>query len=58
MSKTDLIAELSDICVRLVEIVKAQAYVLDQFGAEVREEEALAVENRLRELIGDWGTGG
>jgi hypothetical protein len=56
MTKIELIAELSDICVRLAEIVKAQTYVLEQFGAQVREEEARAAENRLRELIGDWDT--
>lgn len=54
MNKIELIGELTDICIRLAEIVKAQAYVLDQFGAQVREEEALAAQNRLRELVGDW----
>ncbi len=55
MDKTGLIAELTDICIRQAEIIKAQAYVLEQFGAQVREEEALAEQNRLRELVGDWG---
>lgn len=54
MSNTELIAELSDICVRQAEIIKAQAYVLEQFGTQIREEEALAEQNRLRELIGEW----
>lgn len=54
MDKTGLIAELTDICIRQAEIIKAQAYVLEQFGAQVREE-ALAEQNRLRELVGDWG---
>ena len=54
MSNTELIAELTDICIRQAEIIKAQAYVLEQFGAQVREEEALAEQNRLRELVGDW----
>lgn len=49
----ELIAELSDICIRQAEIIKAQAYVLEQFGAQVREEEALAEQNRLRELVGE-----
>lgn len=53
MSNTELIAELTDICIRQAEIIKAQAYVLEQFGAQVREEEALAARNRLREL-GCW----
>ncbi len=55
MDKTELIADLTDICIRQAEIIKAQAYVLEQFGAQVREEEALAERNRLRELVGDWG---
>jgi len=54
MNRTELIGELTDICIRQAEIIKAQAYVLEQFGAEVREEEALAARNRLRELVGDW----
>lgn len=53
MTKTELIAELTDICIRQAEIIKAQAYVLEQFGAQVREEEALAAKNSLREL-GCW----
>lgn len=50
----DITGELADICIRQAEMIKAQAYVLGQFGAEVREEEALAERNRLRELLGDW----
>jgi hypothetical protein len=53
MTKTELIAELTDICIRQAEIIKAQAYVLEQFGAQVREEEVLAAQNRLREM-GCW----
>lgn len=53
MTKTELIAELTDICIRQAEIIKAQAYVLEQFGAQVQEEEALAARNRLREM-GCW----
>ena len=54
MTKTELIAELTDICIRQAEIIKAQQYVIMQFGEQVREEEALAERNRLRELVGDW----
>lgn len=54
MSSTELIAELTDICIRQAEIIKAQAYVLEQFGAQVREEEALREQNRLRAIAGDW----
>jgi hypothetical protein len=54
VSKTELVAELTDICIRQAEIIKAQAYILEQFGAQVREEDAAAEQNRLRDLIGDW----
>lgn len=54
MSSTELIAELTDICIRQAEIIKAQAYVLEQFGAQVREEETLREQNRLRAIAGDW----
>lgn len=54
MSSTELIAKLTDICIRQAEIIKAQAYVLEQFGAQVREEEALREQNRLRAIAGDW----
>lgn len=53
MTQIELIDELTDICIRQAEIIKAQAYVLEQFRAQVREEEALAAQNRLREL-GCW----
>lgn len=53
MSNTELVAELTDICIRQAEIIKAQAFIIEQFGAQVREEEALAAQNRLRELVGD-----
>ena len=56
MGSVELIAELTDICIRQAKIIKAQAYVLEQFGAEVREEEALKERDRLREIIGDWET--
>ena len=45
MSGVELISELTDICIRQAEIIKAQAYVLEQFGAEVMEEE------RLKEVL-------
>lgn len=54
MSSTELIEELTDICIRQAEIIKAQAYVLEQFGAQVREEEALKEQNRLRAIAGEW----
>lgn len=54
MSKVELLDELTDICIRQAEIIKAQAYVLEQFGSQVREEEALAQRNRLLELVGEW----
>lgn len=54
MSSIELITELTDICIRQAEIIKAQAYVLAQFGAEVKEEEALREQNRLKAVVGDW----
>ncbi len=54
MTSTELIAELTDICTRQAEIIKAQAYMLEQLGAQAREEDALAERNRLRELVGNW----
>ncbi|MDE7244227.1 MAG: hypothetical protein K2O18_09665 [Oscillospiraceae bacterium] len=56
MNSAELIAELTDICIRQAEIIKAQQYIIEQFGAQVREEEALAARNRLKELVGDWET--
>lgn len=53
MSKAEIIDELADICVRQVEIIKAQQYIIEQFGEQVKEEEALAQRNRLRQLVGD-----
>lgn len=53
MSRTELIEELTDICIRQAEIIKAQAYALEQFGAQVQEEQALAERNRLEQLVGD-----
>lgn len=54
MNSVDLIAELTDICIRQAEIIKTQAYVLEQFGAEVMEEERLKELNRLRSITGTW----
>ncbi len=54
MSEIELISELTDICIRQAEIIKAQAYVLEQFGAEVMEEERLKELNRLRGVAGVW----
>lgn len=52
MSQTQLIEELTDICIRQAEIIKAQAYILAQLGAQAHEEAALDERNRLRELVG------
>ena len=54
MSNAEVIAELTDICVRQAEIIKAQQYIISQFGEQIREEQALAERNRLRELAGNW----
>jgi hypothetical protein len=47
------LAELADICKRQAAVILAQRYVLEQFEAQVEEEEALAARNRLQELVGD-----
>ena len=54
MSGVELIAELTDICIRQAEIIKAQQYVIERFGEQGREEHALAERNRLSVLVGDW----
>lgn len=53
MTATELITELTDICKRQAEIIKAQAFVLEQLKAQVKEDEAAATIARLREL-GCW----
>jgi N-dimethylarginine dimethylaminohydrolase len=53
VSNLETIEALTDICVQQADIIKDQAYILEQFGAQVREEEALAARNRLREMGGD-----
>lgn len=54
MRDVELIAELTDICIRQAEIIKAQAYMLEQFNTEVMEEERLRELNRLRSIAGTW----
>ena len=46
-----MIEKLADICVRQAEIIKAQAFVLEQLGAQAVEDEALSA--RLQTLVGD-----
>ena len=53
MTAAELITELTDICKRQAEIIKAQAFVLEQLKAQVKEDEAAATIARLREL-GCW----
>ena len=54
MSNTELVAELTDICIRQAEIIKAQAFIIEQFGALDRVEEPLAAQTRLRVRGGEW----
>ncbi len=54
MSGVELIAELTDICIRQAEMLKAYAFLLEQFGAEVAEEERLSELNRLWSLVEPW----
>ena len=53
MTTAQLIEELTNICERQAEIIKLQAFVLEQVKAQVREDEAAATISRLREL-GCW----
>ncbi len=51
---TKLVEILSDICIRQASVIKDQAFALAALGAEVREDEAAALRDLLRSLIGDW----
>lgn len=51
----ELVEALSDMCIKQASIIKDQAFALAAQGAELRENEAEALRNRLRILIGDWG---
>ena len=51
MSRVGIIEELTDICVRQAEIIKAQAFEIEQLGAQALEDEALTA--RLQALVGD-----
>lgn len=51
MTAVELITELTDICVRQAAIIKSQAFVIEQLGAQSQEDEALAA--RLRDLVGE-----
>lgn len=51
---TELVEILSDICIRQASVIKDQAFALAALGAEVREDEAAALRDLLRSLIGDW----
>lgn len=54
MSEIELIAELTDICIRQAEVIKAQAYVLAQYDTEVMENEVVRQRERLRKAVGSW----
>lgn len=46
-----IIEDLADLCVRQAEIIKAQAEVLEELGAQALKDEAFAA--RLPALVGD-----
>lgn len=52
MRFTELIEALTDICIRQAEIIKAQAYALEQVGAIVMEDERADIGRSLTALIG------
>lgn len=49
MNSVELIEELTAICIRQAEIIKAQAEVIEQLGAQALEDPSLA--ERLNELV-------
>lgn len=51
MKIVELIEELTNICVNQAGIIKAHAFVIEQFEAQSQEDEALAAQ--LRELVGE-----
>lgn len=48
MSRVELIDELTGICIRRAEIIRAQALIIEQFGAQALEDPDIAA--RLRQL--------
>lgn len=58
MSTTEVISELTDICICQAEIIKEQSSVLAQLGILIDEENALREQNRLRDIAGEWGEDG
>ena len=48
MNRVELIDELADICIRQAEIIRAQALIIEQFGAQALEDSEVAA--RLRQL--------
>jgi len=48
VSRVELIDELADICIRQAEIIRAQALIIEQFGAQALEDSEVAA--RLRQL--------
>lgn len=52
MSRVELIGELTDICIRQAEIIRAQALIIEQFGAQALEDSEVAA--RLQQLV--WNT--
>lgn len=50
MSQVELIDELTDICIRQAEIIKAQAFIIEQVGAQALEDTETTA--RLQQLIG------
>lgn len=51
MSRVELIDELTDVCIRQAEIIRAQALVIEQLGAQALEEPELTA--RLQRLVGN-----
>ena len=53
MNSAQVIDELTNICIRQAEIIRTQAFELEQLGAQAREERSIS--DRLQELVGCAG---
>lgn len=51
MNNIRLIEELTEICIQQAEIIKEQAFILEQLGAQSLEDEEIS--SRLNELVGE-----
>lgn len=53
MTQLQLIEALTDICIRQAQIIREQAFALEQCGALGMEDEAETVRRELWEIVGE-----